>query len=161
MAPQNFFGDHLYTHALNLEGVHGRERLVYEYRPVCQLENHDIIDNGVAPYICIYIPPPVGCAPMRSCTVTASLGREQTLNMHGGGVCPTFMYIHLYFHALVFLYLLWATAHARRGSVARACSRSRPTCMTGFKPPCHVSHGREARTHSTPNSLGAHECLPL
>ena len=68
---------------LVLEGVHGRERLVYEYRPVCQLENHDIIDNGVAPYICIYIPPPVECAAMRLCTVTASLGREQTLNMHG------------------------------------------------------------------------------
>ena len=92
-----------YTHALNLEGVHGRERLVYEYRPVCQLENHDIIDNGIVPSICIYIPPPQGCALMRSCTVSASLGRERTLNMHGG-VCPTFMYMHLYYHALVFPY---------------------------------------------------------
>ena len=70
-----------------------------------------------------------------------------------GGVCPTFMYIHLYFHALVFLYLLWATAHSRRGSVARACRRSRPACITGLKPSCLVAYCREVQRIRHPAHL--------
>ena len=72
---------------------------------------------------------------MRSCTVTASLGREQTLNMHGG-VCPTFMYIHLYYRELILLSYygpLHTLIVARWGRHAGAHVQ---TCMAGLKHPC-------------------------
>ena len=96
----------------------GKERLVYEYRPVMPTGKHDIIDNGVVPSICIYIyHHHKGCAPMRSCTVAASLGREQTLNMHGGGGMPHF-YVHTSVLSCISISLL-VVGHCTRSSWLR------------------------------------------
>ena len=84
----------------------------------------------------LYIPPPNGmCSPALMHTF-ASLGRERTFNMHGGGICHTFMYTQMYNHELI---LLSDFGPQRTLIVVRWLGHAGAhvqTCLAGLKTSC-------------------------
>ena len=120
----------------------GGNALSMNIAQLCQLENHDIIDNGVAPFICIYIPPPCGMcsyALMHHVRLTRTGADPQHARggVGGWGVCPTFMYTHLYYHELILLSYCGPLHTLIVALWLRHASAHVQTCMAGLKPPCH------------------------
>ena len=117
----------------------GKERLVYPYRPVMPTgKSRYNRQRSRTFYMYLYIPPPNGMCSYALMHTFASLGRERTLNMHGGGLCHTFMYTHMYNHELI---LLSDCGPLRTLIVVRWLGHAGAhvqTCLAGLKSPCRM-----------------------